>query len=120
MAWPKREIDKMEMMHLLGRIYVQTMSGFGKGHGLEKFIRDNALPSVRVKAAYVLRALVKTGLVIKHGTVGRGRFYRWNHADYGPVSIPIAEMIIHETEHQARVVAARRRELKRFKRINTV
>jgi hypothetical protein len=47
------------------------------------------------------------------GVRGRGRAYKWNLADYGPVSIPIAEMIIRETEHQINLDAARKRESKK-------
>lgn len=102
--WPKKEIDKMEMFQMLGKIYVQTVTGFGK-MGLSQFIRQNGGPTVRTKYNFMARALVRSGLLTKKGKTGRGIAYKWNIKDFGPVSIPIAQAMIYETENQIRLSA---------------
>lgn len=101
-GWPKKDIDKMQMYSILAKIYVQTASGFGKV-GLAQFIRQNGGPTVRTKYTFVAKALVRSGLLTKQGKHGRGIAYRWNLKDFGPVSIPIAEAMIAETENQVRI-----------------
>lgn len=111
-GWKKKPIDRMEMMKILGLIYVQTSAGFGK-MGLAKFIFDNAGPTVKPKYAYITKALVRTELLTKSGNVGRGIAYRWNIKKYGPVSLPIADMVIAETEYQIIIGARIKRRNKR-------
>lgn len=111
-GWKKRPMDKMEMLHILGHIYAMTASGFGKA-GLQAFIQNNAKPTIAPKASAIVRAMLRVEILHMKGVRGRGRAYKWNLADYGPVSIPIAEMIIRETEHQVNLDAARKRELKK-------
>lgn len=110
--WEKKKIDRMEMLHILGIIYGKTAVGFGKG-GLARIIQTESKPTVKNKYTFVLKALVRQKLILKEGKVGRGRSYRWNLKEYGPPSIPVAQMMIAETEHQIRMDAARKRELKK-------
>lgn len=102
----------MEMLHILGLIYARTAVGFGKG-GLARMIQTESKPTVKAKYTFVLKALVRQNILFKEGKVGRGRSYRWNLKEYGPPSIQIAQMVIAETEHQVRMDAARKRELKK-------
>lgn len=104
-GWPKKEIDRMQMYQLLGKIYIQTVTGFGK-MGLAKYIRENGGDTVKTKYNFVAKALVRSGLLTKQGKTGRGIAYRWNLKDFGPVSIPIAEAMIAETERQIRIGAS--------------
>ena len=115
--WEKKPIDRMEMLHILGIIYGKTAAGFGKG-GLARIIQTESKPTVKTKYTFVLKALVRQKLILKEGKVGRGRSYRWNLKEYGPPSIPVAQMMIAETEHQIRMDAARKRELKKARMRN--
>ena len=56
MAWEKKPIDRMEMLHILGLIYARTAAGFGKV-ALQQLMLDEAKPTVRAKAAVVCRSL---------------------------------------------------------------
>lgn len=98
--WEKRQIDKMEMFHLLGLIYARTAAGFGKV-ALQKLIFEEAKPTVRVKAVALSKALTASGLLIYEERGRKGRRYRWNMKQWGAVSIPIAEAMIYETYRQA-------------------
>lgn len=111
-GWKKKPIDRMEMMQILGLIYGQTAAGFGK-MGLAMFIRKNGGETVVHKYTFISRALVRSGLLTKKGNQGRGIAYRWNLKEFGPVSIPIANMMIAETEHQIRLDARNKRRRKR-------
>lgn len=113
MAWEKRTIDKMEMMHLLGLIYARTAAGFGKV-GLLKLIKEEGKPTLRGKCDIIVKALVRSGLLLYEGNA-KYRRYKWNMKEYGPVSIPIAEMMVLETEYQKRVYERERRERRRLK-----
>lgn len=104
-GWPKKEIDRMQMYQLLGKIYIQTVTGFGK-MGLAKYIRENGGNTLKTKYNFVAKALVRSGLLTKQGKIGRGIAYKWNIKDFGPVSIPIAEEMIAETERQIRIGAS--------------
>ena len=110
----KKPIDKMEMLHILGLIYARTASGLAKG-GLARMIQTESKPTVKAKYTFVLKALVRQSVLFKEGKVGRGRSYRWNLKEYGPPSIPLAQMVIAETEHQIRMDAAWKREMKRLR-----
>lgn len=115
MRWNKRIIDRMEMLHLLGMIYAQTSVGFGKVT-LRKLIREQGKPSVQGKENDIVKALSTSGLLLYEGN-GRARRFRWNFKDFGAVSLPIADMMIHETENQVRI-RARESQRRRYKRIN--
>lgn len=113
-GWEKKPIDRMEMMHILGIIYGKTASRLVNG-GLARLIKTEGKPTVTVKYTFILKALVRKKIIIPDGKVGRRRAYRWNLKQYGPVSLPIADMIITETEEQIRMDAAKRRETKKLK-----
>lgn len=113
-GWQKKPIDKMEMLHILGLIYARTATGLAKG-GLARMIQTESKPTVKAKYTFVLKALVRQSVLFKEGKVGRGRSYRWNLKEYGPPSIPLAQMVIAETEHQIRMDAAWKREMKRLR-----
>lgn len=113
--WNKREINRMEMLHLLGMIYAQTSVGFGKVT-LRKLIREKGKPSVQGKENDIAKALITSGLLLYEGN-GRARRFRWNFKDFGAASLPIADMMIHETENQVRI-RARECQRRRYKRIN--
>ena len=103
-GWPKKEIDRMEMMHILGLIYVKTSVDFGR-IGLCRFIRKEAKSTIRGKYTFVARAIIKTELLTYKGSQGVDRLYKWNFKRYGPISLQIADMIIKETAVQVRDAA---------------
>lgn len=111
-GWAKREIDRMEMMHILGLIYAKTSVGFGR-IGLCRFIRKEAKPTIQGKYTFVARAIIKTELLTYTGSQGVDRLYRWNFKKYGPISLLIADMIIQETENQVRESARKKYNKKR-------
>jgi hypothetical protein len=94
MAWEKKKIDKMEMMHLLGIIYARTSAGFGKV-GLLKLIKEEGKPTLRGKCDIIVKALVRSGLLIYEGNA-KYRRYKWNLKDYGPPSLVLVDLIIGE------------------------
>lgn len=102
MPFEKKNIDRMEMMRILGMIYARTAAGFGKV-GLQTLIRKEGGPTVRTKAGYITKALTVTGLLERPGLNGCHQRYHWNMKDYGPVSLLIADMVINETENQLRI-----------------
>lgn len=102
MAWAKKPIDKMEMLRLLGVIYAKTAVGFGRV-GLRVLIRETS-PTIGGKYNAVIMALTGSGLLLYQGKC-RYRRYKWNLKDFGPPSILIAEMMVTETERQARIRA---------------
>lgn len=103
-GWPKKEIDRMEMMHILGLIYVKTSVDFGR-IGLCRFIRKEAKSTIRGKYTFVARAIIKTELLVSDDGKGVAIRYKWNFKRYGPISLQIADMIIKETEVQIRDAA---------------
>ena len=103
-GWQKKEIDRMEMMHILGLIYAKTSVGYGR-IGLCRFIRKEGKSTIRCKYTFVARALIKSGLLIYKGSQGVDRVYHWNFKDFGPISLQIADMIIKETAVQVRDAA---------------
>lgn len=107
MGWEKRPIDKMEMMHILGLIYVKTAAGFGR-IGLCRFIRKEAKATIKGKYTFVARGMIQSGLLIPDGQKGVACRYKWNMKDFGPVSLLIADMMIAETENQVRIAAKSR------------
>ena len=93
------------MMHFLGLVYVRTAAGFSKV-SLQKLIKEEAKPTVRAKGSKVAMALVRSGLLVcERGQSGRK--LRWNLKDFGPVSLPIAEAMIYETERQSKINASK-------------
>ena len=111
-GWAKKPMDRMEMYSILAKIYVQTASGFGK-MGLAMFIRQNGGPTVRPKYNVIAKAIIRCGLLTKQGKCGRGISYRWNLKKFGPVSIPMADELIAETENQIRINAKAKRRNKK-------
>ena len=116
MAWTKKPIDKIEMYHLLIKLYGMTAAGFGKV-ALQKLIMEKGEPSVRSKAAALTTALTTSGLLMYEGYGRRGRRYKWNLKQWGAVSIPIAEAMVHETERQ---VLRKEREYHKRKRLKSL
>lgn len=115
MRWNKRIIDRMEMLHLLGIIYGQTAVGFGKVE-LRKLIKERGGDSLQGRYHDIVKALECSGLLLYEG-VGRARRFKWNMRDYGVVSLPIADMMIYETENQVRI-RAREYYRRRYKQVN--
>lgn len=111
-GWPKKPIDRMDMMHILGLVYAKTAAGFGRV-GLCRFIRKEAKPGIKTKYTFVARAMIKSGLLISEGNQSVAVKYRWNMKDFGPVSLLIADMMIAETENQIRVAAKEKYENKK-------
>lgn len=103
-GFPKREIDRMEMMHILGLVYAKTAAGFGR-IGLCRFVRKEGKATIVGKYTFVARAMIKSGLLVPDGQKGVACRYRWNMKDFGPVSLLIADMMIAETENQIRIAA---------------
>lgn len=103
-GWPKKEIDRMEMMHILGLVYAKTAAGFGRV-GLCRFVRKEGKATIVGKYTFVARAMIKSGLLIPDGQKGVACRYRWNMKDFGPVSLLIADMMIAETANQIRIAA---------------
>lgn len=103
-GWPKKEIDRMEMMHILGLVYAKTAAGFGRV-GLCRFVRKEGKATIVGKYTFVARAMIKSGLLIPDGQKGVACRYRWNMKDFGPVSLLIADMLIAETANQIRIAA---------------
>lgn len=105
MAWEKIPMDKMEMMHLLGLVYARTAVGFGKV-GLRALIENEGKPTIRPKRNFVIKAFIRTGLLVPAG-LGKAQGYKWNLKEFGPPSLLLADMMIYATEEEAR---RRRRE----------
>ena len=103
--WEKREIDRSDMLHLLCIIYGKTAAGFER-ISLFRIIMERGRPSVKAKVNALMAALKSSGVIIAKG-YGAGKQYRWNREQFGVVSLPIAEMVIKETEEQTRVRARR-------------
>ena len=101
MTWEKKPIDKMEMLSLLGLLYAHTAMGYGKV-GLRSLIETYGKPTVRPKRNFIIKALVRTKVLLYEGKQGRARVYKWNLKDYGAPSITIAEMLISESERLVR------------------
>lgn len=102
MAWEKRDIDKMEMFNLLGKIYCKTACGYAK-LGLRSFITCYGGKTLQGKYNYIIKAIRRSGLLLPGEKQGRSQSYKWNMNKFGPVSIAVAERIIDETENQARI-----------------
>lgn len=113
MGWEKKPIDRMEMLRLLGIIYVKTASGFARV-GLRPLIMKEGKPSVKGKMMPIIKALTSLNLLLREGNRKSIR-YRWNLKKYGAVSIPIAEMVIAEAQRQRNLTAVTYKRNKREK-----
>jgi hypothetical protein len=98
------------MFHLLILLYGKTAAGFGKV-GLQKIIAEQG-GTLKAKAIPICKALTSSGLLLYEGGQ-KGRKYRWNLKEWGPVSIPIAEAMCYETSRQQTI---RQNEYQKMKR----
>lgn len=101
MAWEKKPIDRMEMLSLLGLLYAHTAMGYGKV-GLRSLMETYGKPTVRPKRNFIIKALMRTKVLLYEGKQGKARVYKWNLKDYGAPSMLIAEMLISESERLVR------------------
>lgn len=106
MAFDKKDIDRREVLTLLGKMYALTATGKGR-IGLTRYIQREAGPSITGKYTFMARAMLRIKLFKPEGK-GRATLYGWNLKDYGPPSIPMADMIIAETAEQIRIAAKKR------------
>jgi hypothetical protein len=104
MAYERKEIDRKEVLTLLGRMYALTATGKGR-IGLVRYIKKEAGPTIVGKYTFMARAMLRIGLMTHVDGKGRATLYRWNLKQYGPPSIPLADMIIAETAEQIRISA---------------
>ena len=107
MAYEKKEIDRKEVLTLLGRMYALTATGKGR-IGLCRYIKREGGPTIVGKYTFMARAMLRIGLMIHEDGKGVATLYRWNLKRYGPPSIPMADMIIAETAEQIRIAARAR------------
>jgi hypothetical protein len=112
MGFVKREIDRREMLAILGKMYAITATGKGR-IGLVRYIRKEGGPTLVGKYTFVARAMLRIGLITHVDGKGVSTIYRWNLKKYGPPSIPMAEMMIAETAEQIRIDARKRHKAKR-------
>lgn len=101
MAWEKKPIDKMEMLSLLGLLYAHTAMGYGKV-GLRSLMETYGKPTVRPKRNFIIKALMRTKVLLYEGKQGRARAYKWNMKQFGAPSFVIAEMLIDKVENLVR------------------
>lgn len=107
MAYERKEIDRREVLTLLGRMYAQTATGKGR-IGLCRYIKKEGGPSITGKYTFMSRAMLRIRLITHVDGKGVATLYRWNLKEYGPPSIPMADMIIAETAEQIRISAKAR------------
>lgn len=107
MAYERKDIDRKEVLTLLGRMYALTATGKGRV-GLCRYIQREGGPSITGKYTFMARAMLRIGLFQWVDGKGRTTTYRWNLKKYGPPSIPMADMIIAETAEQIRISAKER------------
>jgi hypothetical protein len=107
MAYERKEIDRKEVLTLLGRMYALTATGKGR-IGLVRYIKKEGGPTLAGKYTFMARAMLRIGLMIHEDGKGVATLYRWNLKKYGPPSIPLADMIIAETAEQIRIAAKKR------------
>ena len=106
MAYKRKEIDRREVLTLLGKMYALTATGKGR-IGLTRYIQREGGPTIVGKYTFMARAMLRIKLFKPEGK-GRSTLYGWNLKDYGPPSIPMADMIIAETAEQIRIAARKR------------
>jgi hypothetical protein len=107
MAYERKEIDRKEVLTLLGRMYALTATGKGR-IGLVRYIKKGGGPTLAGKYTFMARAMLRIGLIQRVEGKGRSILYAWNMKKYGPPSIPMADMIIAETAEQVRISARAR------------
>jgi hypothetical protein len=107
MAYERKEIDRKEVLTLLGRMYALTATGKGR-IGLVRYIKKEGGPTLAGKYTFMARAMLRIGLIQRVEGKGRSILYAWNMKKYGPPSIPMADMIIAETAEQIRIAAKKR------------
>ena len=106
MAFERKEIDRKEVLTLLGRMYALTATGKGR-IGLCRYIKREGGPTIVGKYTFMARAMLRIGLFQADGN-GKATTYRWNLKKHGPPSIPMADMIIAETAEQIRISGRKR------------
>ena len=107
MPYERKDIDRKEVLTLLGKMYALTATGKGR-IGLTRYIQREGGPSIVGKYTFMARAMLRIGLLQWVEGKGRAMLYRWNMKQYGPPSIPMADMIIAETAEQIRISASKR------------
>jgi hypothetical protein len=107
MGYEKREIDRGEVLTLLGRMYAKTATGKGR-IGLCRYIKKEGGPTVVGKYTFMARAMLRIRLITHVDGKGVATLYRWNLKEYGPPSIPLADMLIAETAEEVRIAAKAR------------
>lgn len=107
MAYDRKDIDRKEVLTLLGRMYALTATGKGR-IGLCRYIKKEAGPTITGKYTFMARAMLRIRLITHVDGKGVATLYRWNLKEYGPPSIPMADMIIAETAEQIRISAKER------------
>jgi hypothetical protein len=107
MAYERKEIDRKEVLTLLGRMYALTATGKGR-IGLVRYIKKEGGPTLAGKYKCMALAMLRIGLIQRVEGKGRSILYAWNMKKYGPPSIPMADMIIAETAEQIRIAAKKR------------
>lgn len=112
MAWGKREIDIIDMMHFLGVLYANTAVGY-KRFGIQTLIEAQARPSIVAKCRPITKAILESGILLKEG-YGRCVSYKWNK-EAGVPSIPMATMLIGKTSS---VLREDKRETRKRKKIS--
>lgn len=104
MAFEKKEIDRREMLMILGKIYAITVGRHGR-IGLCRFIQKEGGETIRRRYTFLARAMLRIRMVIPDEGKGKAVLYKWNLAKFGPPSLALAEKMIFETEDQARISA---------------
>lgn len=107
MAFKKKEIDRREMLMILGKIYAITVGRHGR-NGLCRFIQKEGGETIRRRYTFLARAMLRIGMVIPDEGKGKALRYKWNLAKFGPPSLALAERMIFETEDQLRISARKR------------
>lgn len=107
MAYERKDIDRMEVLTLLGKMYALTATGKGR-IGLCRYIKREGGPTIVGKYTFMARAMLRIRLITHVDGKGVATLYRWNLKEYGPPSIPMADMIIAETAEQIRISAKER------------
>lgn len=108
MAFEKKEIDRREMLMILGKIYAITAGRYGR-IGLCRFIQKEGGETIRGRYTFLPRAMLRIGMVIPDEGKGVAVRYKWNLAKFGPPSLALAERMIFETEEQVRISAREKR-----------
>ena len=107
MAYERKDIDRKEVLTLLGRMYALTATGKGR-IGLTRYIQREGGPTIVGKYTFMARAMLRIGLLQWVEGKGTAMLYRRNMKQYGPPSIPLADMLIAETAEEIRIAAKAR------------